>query len=362
MSATNQPTNQPTNRLEYIDAMRGFTMLLVVYSHIITWSYDSPFNISSNTFNSFFILFRMPLFFFVSGFVLYKATQVWNLKNSFAFILKKFKVQIISTLIFLGLFCFLFDLQINSSITHIGKAGYWFTISLFEYYIAYILIDKVFYKIKNKWLYDIIILSIGIFIFFITFKPQDTYQLLNINPSIFNALGFPMFKYFIFFLFGVIIKRHFEEFKNTINNPQKIGVLIIVFFILVLMYLKLGSFPSFLLNLPFLIFAGFAGIIITFSFFYKYQNCFTKERRIGRVLQYIGRRTLDIYLLHYFFLPRNLKMVGEWFTENINPTLEFFVSIALAAMVIALCLVVSSIIRISPLLANWLFGVKNKSC
>ena len=51
-------------------------------------------------------------------------------------------------------------------------------------------------------------------------------------------------------------------------------------------------------------------------------------------------------------------MVGEWFTENISPTLEFFVSLTLAAMVIALCLVVSNIIRISPLLANWLFGVK----
>ena len=126
----------------------------------------------------------------------------------------------------------------------------------------------------------------------------------------------------------------------------------------VFVWLKEGAIYGIPINQFIVLFLGFSGSIVTFSFFYKYQDSFTKETKVGRVLQYIGKRTLDIYLLHYFFLPRNLQMVGEWFTENINPTLEFFVSLTLAAMVIALCLVVSNIIRISPLLANWLFGVK----
>ena len=92
-STTNQPTNQPTKRLEYVDAMRGITMIMVVFSHVITWCYGE-LESSINSFNSFFILFRMPLFFFVSGFVLYKANQIWDLKNSAIFIAKKFKVQI----------------------------------------------------------------------------------------------------------------------------------------------------------------------------------------------------------------------------------------------------------------------------
>lgn len=54
-----------TKRIEYIDAMRGFTMLLVVYSHILLFGY-SDLLIRDNeilSFNRFFLTFRMPLFF-----------------------------------------------------------------------------------------------------------------------------------------------------------------------------------------------------------------------------------------------------------------------------------------------------------
>ena len=87
-------------RIEYIDALRGFTMLLVVYAHVRLYGYHQIDDITPNSYNSIFLFIRMPLFFFVSGFVLYKSTQIWNLKNSTTFIIKKFKVQIISTLIF----------------------------------------------------------------------------------------------------------------------------------------------------------------------------------------------------------------------------------------------------------------------
>ena len=75
-----------TKRIEYIDAMRGFTMLLVVYSHILVFSYENTLiydlhagglNLigagegNALTFNSLFVLFRMPLFFFISGFIIY---------------------------------------------------------------------------------------------------------------------------------------------------------------------------------------------------------------------------------------------------------------------------------------------------
>ena len=252
----------------------------------------------------------------------------------------------------------LFDTPLSEAIIQPEKAGYWFTLTLFEYYILYIIITTLCKGIKNRIWYDISLLAFGLITYLATFKPEEIYKLIGANPAIFNALEFSMFKYFIFFLFGIITKRNFQVFKNFIDNAYKIGTIIFLFLVLSLIYLKIGCTPYAPINVAFLIFAGIAGIIVTFSFFYKYQDSFTKETKVGRVLQCIGKRTLDIYLLHHFFLPRNLKIVGEWFTENINPTLEFFVSLTLAAMVIALCLVVSNVIRISPFLANWLFGVK----
>lgn len=63
-------------RIGYIDALRGFTMLLVVFSHIETFCYDIPFN--ESILSSLFITFRMPMFFFISGYIAYKK-ELWNL-------------------------------------------------------------------------------------------------------------------------------------------------------------------------------------------------------------------------------------------------------------------------------------------
>ena len=52
-----------TKRIEYIDAMRGFTMILVVFAHICHFCLDD----SRMGYNSVFIIFRLPCFFMLSG-------------------------------------------------------------------------------------------------------------------------------------------------------------------------------------------------------------------------------------------------------------------------------------------------------
>jgi peptidoglycan/LPS O-acetylase OafA/YrhL len=54
-----------TKRIEYIDAMRGFTMILVVFSHIEGMLFKDYYSFVNQVFMS----FRMPLFFFISGLV-----------------------------------------------------------------------------------------------------------------------------------------------------------------------------------------------------------------------------------------------------------------------------------------------------
>ena len=353
--------NQPTQRLEYIDALRGFIMLIIVYWHINYFSFDVLKVINEiNSFENIFLPFGMPLFFFISGLFAYKEKQTWKWQNCIKYIGSKFKQLLIPTIIFLVLYVYVFNLSLKESLINPMKYGYWFTISLFEYFVLYVLIAKLLNKIKHSWKYDISLLIIGLFIFIATISPQKTLSHIGISDMLPNAFGFGQMQYFIYFVIGIIAKRRFDIFESYLNSSKLIGLTIILFIIIAFVWLKEGAIYGIPINLFIVLFLGFSGSIVTFSFFYKYQDSFTKETKVGRVLQYIGKRTLDIYLLHYFFLPHNLQMIGEWFTENINPTLEFFVSLTLAAMVIALCLVVSNIIRISPFLANWLFGVKSK--
>ena len=54
---------EKTGRIEYIDAMRGMTMILVVYSHVCNYCLGDK----TMGFNDIFFLFRLPCFFFISG-------------------------------------------------------------------------------------------------------------------------------------------------------------------------------------------------------------------------------------------------------------------------------------------------------
>lgn len=61
-----------TKRIEYIDALRGFTMILVVLQHVATFGWELP--LGAPNIHTYLAQIRMPLFFFISGFVLYKAS------------------------------------------------------------------------------------------------------------------------------------------------------------------------------------------------------------------------------------------------------------------------------------------------
>jgi fucose 4-O-acetylase-like acetyltransferase len=77
---------------------------------------------------------------------------------------------------------------------------------------------------------------------------------------------------------------------------------------------------------------------------------------IGASLQYIGRRTLDIYLIHFLFVP-SLPSVGLFFKSyQHNFITDTTLSVLFALLVIGFSIITSNILRISPFLKKWLFG------
>lgn len=334
------------NRIEYIDAMRGFTMILVVFGHILSYGYGGFPNV---TFQNIFVLFRMPLFFFVSGFVFYKSTRTWTFQETGSFLKQKFLVQIIPTSIFLFINCWIFNSSFYEAITNSHKGGYWFTITLFEFFLTYSLISLLKIK-KNEW----ILFTIALFYILIGLGPVRLYlERIGLDYGILSII---QLRYFIYFLFGIFIRKHFEDFISVLDNKYYSAIIIVSFFLLGLAINKEEWSHDIRGGLAGI--AGLLGIMTVFGFFKRYQHSFLKEKRMGCYLQYIGRRTLDIYLLHYFFIPRNLHFMNHWFNEYANPSLEFLISLLLSIWVIILCLIVSNILRASDFLANILFGVK----
>ena len=316
-----------TKRIEYIDAMRGFTMLLVVYSHISSIGYGVHYQ----SFNDFFIHFRMPLFFFISGWVLYKLGRVWDWSFFKSFLGKKFIVQIIPTVVFFSINIYLTD-RINFDSFKETKAGYWFTYTLFEYFLLYgffTLLWHSLFKKESKYT-DFFVLLFAFTVYELStfqFKCNDS----NVRP-ILDVIGLYEWRYFFFFVLGTLVKKHYSKFVDVTNNKYVIGVIIICLTLMILFSSKFLLIPAGK-TIEFLIY-GTLGIIVTLTFFRINEKWFTKDRLMGRGLQYIGRRTLDIYLLHYFFIP-HFKLLGNMFKDYDIAVIEFFISSLIALMVIS---------------------------
>ena len=337
-------TMNGTQRIGYIDALRGFTMFLVVLNHVaaLCWQLTSD----TPSFHHILTQVRMPMFFFISGFVLYKENVVWNGKQVVSFFKKKIPVQLLSPLLFFLVYLHFTGTSVYDGFIDKQKCGYWFTFVLLEYYVFY---AAVRFFVRSRWA-SWILAAIGIALYSFCWPTMTVH-----NQTADNALALisaHQWRFFLFFVLGTFVKQHYDKVQQWLDNKWVLAVCI-VFFILV------NAFRD-VLPVKTVIMKGMlalTGLVIMFTFFRNKQAVFSQETKLGRTMQYVGRRTLDIYLIHFFLLPRHLSEF-TFFSDHPMPVIEFFVSSLIAIMVIAVCLVISNIFRLSPWLAHWLFGAK----
>ena len=343
-----------SKRIGYIDAMRGLTMILVVYSHI---TFQCLGNVDI-AFNDFFMRFRMPLFFFISGWVFFKAERIWEGKTIQSVLRKKFMVQIIPFSIFFLLFLYVHD---SIDVKYLGseKHGYWFTFVLFEFFVLYVLLAFFFQRKagnkKGDWKMFVSILFISIISFYYSANYSRYEYELGYVKVFLGFFSFVKLWYFIFFWFGTFVRKYFDCFVSFTENQHFMAV-VIVLFVFVTVFPEVYSMNGF--EYIAYLFTGICGIIMLFTFFRRRADLFSQDTRIGFSLQYIGRRTLDIYLLHYFFLPYHLKWLGDILHVYENNIMGALLAFSLALVVIAISLFVSEMLRLSPFLAHYLFGAK----
>ena len=331
-------------RIEYIDAMRGFTMILVVFAHICHFCLGD----SRMGYNAVFILFRLPCFFMISGW-LFESVAMRPFKEVAK---HKAMVQLVPTFIFLLLLAPppFFFYQLGTV-----KGGYWFTFVLFEFFILYMVIVRI----SKKWscLYAIAI-TISTFLyarFFDSIRSSaDGYQLWIIDFG--GFLSVTTWRLFIFFYLGAWIKRHFDGFIRWTSKPVVIAFITIAFFLIA----STSHHDNLLFEMFRFYVGGIMGMMMVFTFF-RLTASWLKRLQISKPLQYVGTRTLDVYLLHFFFLPRFLMPYAAQIKAYDSQFVEFVVIMAISLVVLMMSLGVSYIIRLSPFLAHYLFGVKTTS-
>jgi fucose 4-O-acetylase-like acetyltransferase len=357
------PIKKP--RLEWLDALRGFTMILVVAYHVCQQGFMMPVKVSSSM--PFLVLFRMPLFFFVSGFLAYKANMTWNLPNLGKLTAKKLRVQIIPTVVF---FLFAaavirtepnFLTAVDTMFHSTTKGGYWFTLALLYMFIIYYVFAYIESKLKWKSCVPIIILFIVSMLFYEScYLPRYFWWAWGHRPAVHESWLhttslLQVMQYFPFFIYGNMVRRYWSQTQRIMDSKWFFPVLVVIVIFCTLDVLKWHSMRMEWANIPATL-SKFILLTIVFMYFRHYHQYFTRMTWIGRSLQYIGRRTLDIYLIHFLFMP-NLPGVGNFFDANRNNfMMDITLSVLIGLVIIGFSIITSNILRISPFLRKYLFG------
>ena len=268
----------------------------------------------------------------------------------------KFRQLIVPAMFFCGIYVLINKTDIIYCLTDKFKCGYWFTLTLFEFIIIQCLWDFIAKALNindKRKIYIIlsVVIALGIYVLSM---PTVSNRLGRVS----GIVGIPMLRYYMYFAAGQLIRLNLEnlfqyKYRDTL-------VFVIIFgFLLSAVYnwcfnVELSG-PLFHVN--FIIFELFA-LLSVFVLFYKKRTYFSSSSRVSKAITFIGRRTLDIYLLHYFFLPKDLSVFGHYFVNHPAPILELAFGGIVTILIVAVCLIVSEILCQSIFCRKWLLGAK----
>jgi peptidoglycan/LPS O-acetylase OafA/YrhL len=278
------------------DELKGIAILFVVIGHV-GWHVLGPK--SKQNFIS-FADFSVSLFFILSGYGLYLSSKYKELtgrqflKNRLNRVLipywtATFIIVCIDYCIFnisYNLHDLLFTLSgINlSQVTkHIDYVRWYITVLLFWYIIFYI-VYKIFYKNFNILIFSFFIIGITTTLL--------NYYILHLGYAL---LSFP---------FGVFLGINHDQINKILKNitKRKLWILILIFG-LALSYFGIRTIIPKISNMIPYIFIVFAEEVLYILF----STCLifiTLEFNTSKLMQYIGKYSYDIFLLHGAFMVK----------------------------------------------------------
>lgn len=341
-------------RIQYFDILKGVAIFLVVMGHVIA--------ICIRDIDNAFLFklidrIHMPIFFFIAGYfsykVLFKAPDI-----------KKRAIQLLIPFFVVSALWVVYyphsGLQSPLSTTFSGmyhdvwKNGYWFTLVLFEICLIYALSTFVLRKLGNFWLRLMFIIVVWIGLYF-------SQRLVGHNVAVLLSLGFVVKFYTVFFL-GVFMRERDDVFKRL--NASSTFFTIVLIIGAYLMYMSayswefdcIGERTLLAINIALTMCVALIAVRLAQVWSGKVYCVSPDGNRIARMWTYLGKESLSIYLLHYFFLFPLTFMQQPMRVMELGFVPCLVVSMVVAAVIVAVTLGANYIISQSKLLSLLLTG------
>lgn len=349
----------PTHgRIELIDIIRGISILFVIMGHLPSvFGYGGPLSDLS--------LFRMPLFFFISGtvFSLNKPTNVFVLQKTDQ-LLKPYFVTLFALVALETVLTHQLPLQAIMGIIYgnrdtIEWKPLWYLTHLWLVFIFCFLFSKSI-QLFHKSLFQksLVISTLFLAGYFISYSLSPISVSLPIfqegaNPNTSSGLPFRMESLFIsasFFLTGSITKERVKNYQPNIVYAAFSAIVFLMIAILTPAYVDIGKgeyrYPWY--SLP----ASVAGIyLVVYVSYFINRTVFAK-----RWLILCGESSLFILIFHWFVQFKAYailtKFVGEEFVV-INSIISFLLGVFIPVMI-------RFVVRMSPLLSIFYLPVVGK--
>ncbi len=197
-----------TKRDNYIDILRGILMILVVMVHIDTYLIMPKINLE---FNIILTKIRMPLFFFISGFLAHSKNYNSNIFTNRLF--NRIICQLYPTIIIFLLYNIVTGTPINDALSNPSKNGYWFTYIVFLHFCTYsfILLCLSHFKISERKIQ--LILAFLVICSLCNLKPLHSINFSNLKwGGVFVSVS--IFCLYSIFLSGSIHQIYFQQNRS----------------------------------------------------------------------------------------------------------------------------------------------------
>lgn len=330
----------PTQRLNYIDALRGGAIFTVVYSHILIFcmtSYPESFVIRLLR------LFYLNAFFFISGYLFYKPTETFNKEKVKRILIKKTTKILIPTIVMASIYWYSHGISMFMAIFDQAKMGYWFTFVLYEMFLLLACVMAILNHNHKKTETGILtVLGITSLVAFrIGDFESDAMGLLS---------AFNFCFYFPLFVLGMLGKKYNSKFQRLLDS--KISFAFMFFMVMVSLVIKIPLF-----------FVSVTVVLLSFGFAHRVEVTSPNFYRngIGRILSLLGKFSMEIYLIHYFLLFEMPNFLSEYFKELSmscrNVSFPEFLVVGSVALSICLgAITIAKILRKIPYVGSVLLG------
>lgn len=168
-------------------------------------------------------------------------------------------------------------------------------------------------------------------------------------------------KYMQFFTLGIICSKYRENAFRLLGDNRFIMSVTIGWIVCMMFWYGAGVKQSCPILYSFVhdIAVRYFALLAVISYFYGYREHFSGSSQLSGTLGFIGRRTLDIYMIHYFFIP-DLSFLGPWLQTGNTIIIQIIIASTLTVAIVSMCLLISAMLRKSNILESWLFGVRYK--